>query len=69
MLLSRVFTYVDKNFLKGNTMPSLGQVCQTAFKEKVIQDNKALIMDALLEEIAKDRRDEAINKDIVKHTI
>lgn len=48
MLMSRVFNYVDKNYLKGNSIPSLGQVCQNEFRDKVVNANKDRIVGALL---------------------
>ena len=36
MLLNRAFSYVDRNYLRGNHMDTLGKFCQMEFKKRVI---------------------------------
>ena len=69
MLLNRAFSYVDRNYLRGNHMDTLGKFCQSEFKNRVIIGLEEQLQGAIIDQLTRDRNEEHINRDALKTAI
>ena len=68
-LLDKMFDYLNRYFLKNQSMKSLGQTALVKFNELFYERIKTDLRDVILEQISKDRNNEIIDKDVLKKSI
>ena len=61
-----MFDYLDRYFLKNNNLPLLGENSMRRFREQVHDAHKRQILDAVLDQIRRDRDGEEINVENLK---
>ena len=66
---SKFFTYLDRFYVKHNSLPSLSQAGLTAFKTHVYEHVKFSAKNAIIDLIDKERDGEIIKKDLIKNTV
>lgn len=68
-LLNRMFDYLNRYYLKNQSMNSLGVTSLKHFVSHFYERVKQDLLKALLEELTKDRNGEIINQDCIKAAI
>lgn len=68
-LLDKMFDYLNRYFLKNQSMSSLGITALKKFNELFYPEIKLTLRGMLLTQISKDRNREAVNREILKKVI
>ena len=68
-LLDKMFDYLNRYFLKNQSMSSLSATALKKFNEMLYPEVKKTLKEKLLEQISKDRNREAINREVIKKVI
>ena len=68
-MMDRSFEYLNRYYLKNNQLQLVGEKCMSMFHERVFDQHRRVITDAILKQIKADRAGNAINKETVKKCI
>lgn len=68
-MMDRSFEYLNRYYLKNNSLQLIGDKCMSMFRDRVFRDRKGAITSAILAQIKRDREGEAIQKEVVKKSI
>ena len=68
-LLDKMFDYLNRYFLKNQSMKSLGQTALMKFNELFYEKVKTELREVILEQISKDRNNQIVDRSIVKKAI
>ena len=69
MLVSRLFDYVDRHYVRSICGEPLGRQCQRMFQMRIVDGLETQITNAINDQIERDRRDENINRNVIKDVI
>ncbi|XP_042444738.1 cullin-1-like isoform X1 [Zingiber officinale] len=67
--LSRFFSYLNRFFIKRNSLPSLDEVAFTCFRDQVYKETKGKVKDAVISLIDQERGGEQIDRGLLKNVI
>ena len=68
-LLDKMFDYLNRYYLKNQSMKSLGQTALQKFNELYYDTIKVELRDAVLSALSKYRNNNIIDREVVKRTI
>jgi cullin 1 len=68
-LLEKMFDYLNRYFLKNQSMSSLGATAMRKFNELLYPEVKRTLREKLFENITKDRNREAVPREVLKRVI
>ena len=68
-MMDRSFEYLNRYYLKNNQLQLVGEKCMSMFHERVFDQHRKVITEAILKQIKADRAGDAINKETVKKCI
>lgn len=68
-LMDKMFDYLNRYYLKNNNMPLLGDRCLRMFHEEFFIKHKGTIIEAVLQQISRDRDNDEINLENLKITL
>ncbi|KAJ3702032.1 hypothetical protein LUZ61_005737 [Rhynchospora tenuis] len=67
--LSRFFYYLDRYFIARRSLPGLNEVGLTCFRDRVYQEMKSMVKDAVLTLIDQEREGEQIDRALLKNIL
>ncbi|KAF3324648.1 cullin-1 [Carex littledalei] len=67
--LSRFFYYLDRYFIARRSLPGLNEVGLTCFRDRVYQEMKSMVKDAVLSLIDQEREGEQIDRALLKNIL
>ncbi|XP_078168369.1 cullin-1 [Carex rostrata] len=67
--LSRFFYYLDRYFIARRSLPPLNEVGLTCFRDRVYQEMKSMVKDAVLSLIDQEREGEQIDRALLKNIL
>jgi len=68
-LLDKMFDYLNRYYLKNQSMKSLGQTALQKFNELYFDAIKVELRDAVKTALSKDRDDHIVDREVIKRTI
>ncbi len=68
-LLDKMFDYLNRYFLKNQSMSSLGQTALKKFNELFYPKIKETLRELLMQNISKDRNGETVKRQVLKKVI
>ena len=68
-LLDKMFDYLNRYFLRNQSMSSLGQTALKKFNELFYPEIKKTLRELLMQHISKDRNGESVKREVLKKVI